>query len=80
MNITPSTGKAVEGTNQLLNIVLFYRSPNSPDTNTDGLVELLSKYNKNTIFIGDLNLPRINWEDGTSDAKGCNIGQTRSIL
>ena len=44
---------------QNLNVVLFYRSPNSTENNTQGLINLLNKFKVNTVFIGDLNLPKI---------------------
>ena len=58
---------------QNLNVVLFYRSPNSTENNTQGLINLLNKFKVNTVFIGDLNLPKIDWVSGTSDRKGRNV-------
>ena len=61
----------IESTNNNddIHIVLFYRSPNTTGENTSHLTNLLSKCEKNTIFIGDLNMPAVNWTTNTGPAK-----------
>ena len=44
-----------------INFVLYYRSPNSKQENTDYLEEIINSCPKNTLIIGDLNMPEINW-------------------
>ena len=53
-----------------LNIILVYRSPNSSTENTDKLCQVVRRMRSNTILIGDINLPGINWTAGTSDQRG----------
>ena len=79
-------GNTARNFNLKLNIILFYRSPNSDAENTERLVSLLNRFKKNSIFIGDLNLPRIEWNQGLSDSKGRSVlectdnnGQTQLI-
>ena len=45
---------------------LIYRSPNSPVEEYTKLAELIRGAEKNSILIGDFNLPQINWMDGTA--------------
>ena len=53
-----------------LNIVLVYRSPNSSLDNTEELSRMVQDMEVNTLFIGDFNLPGIDWEAGTAYARG----------
>ena len=54
----------------------FYRSPNSSDENSDKLAELIKNFSDCDLLIGDLNLPRISWENHKSDSKGQQILDT----
>ncbi len=47
-----------------LNFVLAYRPPSSRQENTVELCDLLRKLDSNTIVIGDINLPNIDWKEG----------------
>lgn len=40
---------------------LVYRPPNSPPQNTDELMNLISKCEKDCMLIGDFNIPEIDW-------------------
>ena len=61
----------IKCTNNLeLNILAAYRSPNSSEENTNKLCDLICNMKDNCIVIGDINLPGINWDVGTSDKKG----------
>ena len=56
-----------------LTVILFYRSPNSSEENTNNLIELFNRFNNNVLILGDLNLPKIDWESGSSDLKGRKV-------
>jgi len=45
-------------------VYLVYRSPNAPPEAMAGLAALLRGADSNSIFIGDFNLPDINWTTG----------------
>ena len=62
-----------------LYITLVYRSPNSSETNTLKLAELIESSEKNCLFIGDFNLPNISFEEQTSDARGRSVLESTSI-
>ena len=53
-----------------LNIILVYRPPGSSQNNSEALCDLMRNLNKQTIIIGDVNLPDIDWIDLTSTARG----------
>ena len=53
-----------------INVLLIYRLPSSGNENLQNLCELLKNLPKNTIIIGDINLPHIDWSSGGSDALG----------
>ena len=54
-----------------LNIVLVYRPPSSGKENVQKLCQMLRNLPKNSIVIGDINLPRIDWSGGgAADAQG----------
>ena len=55
------------------NVVLVYRSPNSDQANTENFCNLIRNMDKNTLIIGDVNLPGINWEEGTAYARGRGV-------
>ena len=57
-----------------LTVFLIYRSPSSGAENLRALEELIGKVEKNTILIGDFNLPDLDWEKGTAS------GRTRKLL
>ena len=59
-----------EGSNQPLNVTLVYRSPNSNADNTLELAKIITSSKKNTLIIGDINLPSTDFSVGTSNAKG----------
>jgi Endonuclease-reverse transcriptase len=56
-----------------LDIILIYRPPNSGIQNMEGLCELIDSADKNTILVGDFNLPEINWKDETSGPRGRKV-------
>ena len=49
---------------------VIYRSPNSTRENNDALNELIRSMKSESIIIGDLNFPGIDWRSRKSDAKG----------
>jgi hypothetical protein len=49
-------------------LYVIYRPPNSSQPNMDRLADLISSAGKNTIMIGDFNLPGVDWEAGTARA------------
>jgi hypothetical protein len=53
-----------------LNFIILYRPPNSGHENLQELCEILNNLEKETIVVGDFNLPEINWETKTSGARG----------
>ena len=59
-----------EGNNQPLNVTLCYRSPNTNAENTLELAKIITSSKKNTLIIGDINLPSTDFSVGTSNAKG----------
>ena len=44
-----------------INIILAYRPPSSTKENVDQLLDLMRKMPRNTILIGDINVPGIDW-------------------
>ena len=58
-----------------MNFVLFYRPPASGGENIDNLCKIMRNADKNTMLIGDLNLPGINWAEETTAGR-----KERSIL
>ena len=53
-----------------VNIILAYRPPSSSIENLEQLCSLVKNMPKNTIIIGDINLPHIDWTTGQADSKG----------
>ena len=53
-----------------LTIILAYRPPTSNKENLIQLCDLVQNMEENTILIGDINLPSIDWRNGTADSKG----------
>ena len=50
-------------------IYLIYRPPTSGQVNSEHLYELFRGAERNSLFVGDFNLPYINWEEGTAAGK-----------
>jgi len=59
-----------------LNFVLAYRPPSSGTENTNKLCEMMRELPMNSVIIGDINMPGINWETMTSDNKGRALVET----
>jgi len=61
-----------------LYITVIYRSPNSSETNTNLLCELINNLDndKNNLVIGDFNLPKIDWNTSSADGKGRQLLET----
>jgi hypothetical protein len=57
-------------TGEQLNLNLAYIPPSSLQTNTAALCNLLRNLDNNSILIGDINMPGIDWTAGRADAKG----------
>jgi hypothetical protein len=53
-----------------------YRSPNSPLKAIHSLENLLKSVNKNSVMIGDFNLPDVDWMEGSSSAKHRSLRET----
>ena len=49
-----------------LNVILFYRPPSSGRQNIDELCNIMENTSKNTLLIGDLNMPGISWGQETA--------------
>ena len=64
-----------KGKDNDLNVHLVYRPPSSNQTNNDLLLEVLKSVDKNSIIIGDFNLPKIDWKTETG-----NDQKSRSFL
>ncbi len=54
----------------LLNFVLAYQPPSSRQENTEEICVLLRRVDNNTIVIGDINMPDIDWSAGRAGARG----------
>ena len=66
----------IETNDTPLNIVLVYRPPSSNIQNSEHLCNILKNLDKNIIVISDINLPDINWIDGTSTSRGRRVLET----
>ena len=53
-----------------INVFVVYRPPNHNRENVLELCNLTKALPRNSILLGDINLPRINWSGGPSDALG----------
>jgi hypothetical protein len=62
--------------NEPVNIVLAYRPPNSSKENTEELCKLLRELPRNSILIGDINLPDIDWNAGRAGPRGSALLET----
>ena len=56
-----------------VNVCLLYRSPNSPPEAMARLAALIRGARENTVFIGDFNVPDINWTTGESSARTAEL-------
>ncbi len=54
-------------------IILAYRPPSCVKENDDKLIEIICLADKNTLLIGDINMPGINWATGRANAKGQDL-------
>ena len=63
----------VKSADSEINLLCIYRSPNSLDINNEKLCELLKLIKPNTVIIGDINYPNINWKNLTSDQKSASF-------
>ena len=59
-----------------LNVVLAYRPPSAGAENTEHLCEILRNLPANSLVIGDINLPKIDWNTLTSDNRGRALVET----
>ena len=66
----------IKSTDQSANFLCFYRSPNSTRDNDELLCKLVSECKKKCYIIGDLNYPKIDWENGLSDTKSSAFLET----
>ena len=57
--------------NQILSLVVVYRSPNSPASNNEALLEMLKSVKNPAVVLGDFNYPTANW----STLHGCATSQ-----
>ena len=48
---------------------LLYRSPNAPPQTMAALTELVRSVKRDSVLIGDFNLPDINWDTGEASAR-----------
>ena len=48
-------------------VYLIYRPPSAGQSSKDKLSELLKEANKNSLFVGDFNLPGIDWVNGVAN-------------
>ncbi len=60
--------KVGKGQNQF-SIMLMYRPPGSQKDDDDKLRELFHVAERNLIFIGDFNMPGVNWDRWTAEAR-----------
>lgn len=85
LNIVPSTNQNLfnqyssftikgKGKDDDINITLIYRPPSSSQANNDLLMEIVKNVEKNSILIGDFNLPKIDWKlEQGNDVKSVNF-------
>jgi len=59
-----------------LDVFLIYRPPSSGQNNLTELCEIVRQADKNTVMIGDFNLPGTDWANESSDAKGRELLET----
>lgn len=59
-----------------LHIVLIYRPPSAGPENTEMLCDIVKNLGRGSMLVGDFNLPGINWETETADARGRELLKT----
>jgi hypothetical protein len=59
-----------------LNLILVYRPPSSRSNNTEQLCRILRDMQNDTILIGDMNMPGIDWIEEKADSKGRELLET----
>ena len=59
-----------------LSLILVYRPPGSGHDNIEELCDIMRNLDNQSIVIGDVNLPEINWPDLTSAARGRPVLRT----
>lgn len=59
-----------------MHFILLYRPPSSGVDNMEKLCEVLRRLQRDTIVIGDFNLPGIDWGDLSADSKGRHLAET----
>ncbi len=52
---------------------LVYRSPNATDENINKLIELVKTVEKDSVLIGDFNLPEVDWETGETTGRSRDL-------
>jgi hypothetical protein len=58
-------------------VILIYRPPSSVQDNTAELCEILRCIDKNTVIIGDFNMPGIDWTaEQSRDTRGRELLET----
>ena len=62
------TAFLLKTTGEMLNIVLIYRPPKYDSENIEKLCQIIHRAEKNTIIIGDANLPGVCWTQSRSGA------------
>ena len=62
-----------------LYVTLIYRSPNATKENTDELAKLIENCESNSLIIGDYNLPQLDINNSSSDAKSRSILEAASF-
>jgi Reverse transcriptase (RNA-dependent DNA polymerase)/Endonuclease-reverse transcriptase len=56
-----------------ITIYLIYRSPSSGSDSFSGMSTLLRNAEKNSVFVGDFNMPDIDWESGTARGRAKEV-------
>jgi hypothetical protein len=57
----------------VVHVYLVYRSPASGIDSKEQICELFSAAEKNSIFVGDFNMPDINWQTGMADSRASGM-------
>jgi len=56
-----------------ISVYLVYRSPNANAETMSGLVELIKTVERNSIIIGDFNLPEVDWSTGETSTRARDL-------
>ena len=63
--------RSFDGKRSIINLGIFYRPPDSSETQLTHLLSEFKKYQgADTIILGDFNFPDINWKNSTSGSEG----------